>query len=250
MIMTVSSAKCAQRRPFLETLRLLATNLPFLIIFLFLGGAMGYISTLQTKLEQVLCSRGYSDSLAGLAAALIIISGFLASFPLGYAALRSGKLVLVSKAACVPAVAVLAASVWVFGQAGRGELVVAACVVLGVCSLGIYPVMLELSVEATWPLDESVVTGLCYLSSAIQVTLVKHTECLKKNVVSWKNSQLPSNSSKMQTLGVYWKIQDILYHMGTEIYKIEEEITEKTKPKVANPSSKNWQNSLLSIYID
>ena len=180
MIMTVSSAKCAQRRPFLETLRLLATNLPFLIIFLFLGGAMGYISTLQTKLEQVLCSRGYSDSLAGLAAALIIISGFLASFPLGYAALRSGKLVLVSKAACVPAVAVLAASVWVFGQAGRGELVVAACVVLGVCSLGIYPVMLELSVEATWPLDESVVTGLCYLSSAIQVTLVKHTECLKK----------------------------------------------------------------------
>ena len=175
MIMTVSSAKCAQRRPFLETLRLLATNLPFLIIFLFLGGAMGYISTLQTKLEQVLCSRGYSDSLAGLAAALIIISGFLASFPLGYAALRSGKLVLVSKAACVPAVAVLAASVWVFGQAGRGELVVAACVVLGVCSLGIYPVMLELSVEATWPLDESVVTGLCYLSSAIQVTLVKHS---------------------------------------------------------------------------
>ena len=173
--MTVSSAKSAQRRPFLETLRLLATNLPFLIIFLFLGGAMGYISTLQTKLEQVLCSRGYSDSLAGLAAALIIISGFLASFPLGYAALRSGRLVLVSKAACVPAVAVLAASVWVFGQAGRGELVVAACVVLGVCSLGIYPVMLELSVEATWPLDESVVTGLCYLSSAIQVTRVKHS---------------------------------------------------------------------------
>ena len=208
MIMTVSSAKCAQRRPFLETLRLLATNLPFLIIFLFLGGAMGYISTLQTKLEQVLCSRGYSDSLAGLAAALIIISGFLASFPLGYAALRSGKLVLVSKAACVPAVAVLAASVWVFGQAGRGELVVAACVVLGVCSLGIYPVMLELSVEATWPLDESVVTGLCYLSSAIQVTLVKHTECLKKNVVSWKKSHnYPQSHPKCKCLGCIGKFR-------------------------------------------
>ena len=37
----------------------------------------------------------------------------------------------------------------------------------------------------------------------------------------------PSNSSKMQILGVYWKIQDICYHMGTENFKIEEEMTEK-----------------------
>ena len=50
--------------------------------------------------------------------------------------------------------------------------------------------------------------------------------------------------------GVFWKIQDICYKMGTEIFKIEEEMTEKMKPKVANPPSKNLQNSLLSIYID
>ena len=54
----------------------------------------------------------------------------------------------------------------------------------------------------------------------------------------------------MQMLGVFWKIQDICYHMGTEIFKIEEEMTEKMKPKVSNPSSKIWKNSLLSIYID
>ena len=35
-------------------------------------------------------------------------------------------------------------------------------------------------------------------------------------------------------LGVCWKIQDICYEMGTEIFKIEEEMTEKMKPKVAN----------------
>ena len=54
----------------------------------------------------------------------------------------------------------------------------------------------------------------------------------------------------MQKLGVFWKIQDICYQMGTEIFKIEEEMTEKMKPEVANPHSKNGQNSLLSIYID
>ena len=39
----------------------------------------------------------------------------------------------------------------------------------------------------------------------------------------------------MQKLGVFWKILDICYEMGTEIFKIEQEMTEEMKPKVANP---------------
>ena len=42
----------------------------------------------------------------------------------------------------------------------------------------------------------------------------------------------------MQKFGVYWKIQDICYQMGTEIFKIEEEMTEKMKLKVATPPPK------------
>ena len=38
----------------------------------------------------------------------------------------------------------------------------------------------------------------------------------------------------MRKLGVFWKIQDIYYQMGTEILKIEKEMTEKMKPKVGN----------------
>ena len=63
----------------------------------------------------------------------------------------------------------------------------------------------------------------------------------------WENG-LPSNSYKIRKLGVFWKIYDIGYTMGTKIFKIEEEMTEKMKPKVANPPSKNRQNSLLTIY--
>ena len=39
----------------------------------------------------------------------------------------------------------------------------------------------------------------------------------------------------MQKLGVFRKIQDICYKMGTEIFKIEEEMTEKMKLRVAPP---------------
>ena len=51
----------------------------------------------------------------------------------------------------------------------------------------------------------------------------------------------------MQKLGVFWKIQDICHNMGTEIFKIKEEMPEKMKPDVANPPSKNQQNSLLIL---
>ena len=43
-------------------------------------------------------------------------------------------------------------------------------------------------------------------------------------------------------VGVFWKIQDICYQMGTEIFKIEEEMIEKMKHEVANPPSKKGQN--------
>ena len=33
---------------------------------------------------------------------------------------------------------------------------------------------------------------------------------------------------------MFWKIQDICYIMGTEIFKIEEEMTEKMKPNEAS----------------
>ena len=32
---------------------------------------------------------------------------------------------------------------------------------------------------------------------------------------------------------MFWKIYDIGYTMGTKIFKIEEEMTEKMKPKIA-----------------
>ena len=182
---SAATAKLTPKQPFLATIQQLACNKPFLIIFLFLGGAMGYVSTLQTKLEQILCSRGYSDVLAGVGAALIIFSGFLASFPIGFVSMKTGRLILISKSACLPAIAALVGSTWVLVQEQKAPLVVVTCIALGIFSLGIYPVMLELSVECTFPLDESVVTGLCYLSSAIQGSVLM----LVENFFDWPLSE-------------------------------------------------------------
>ena len=46
----------------------------------------------------------------------------------------------------------------------------------------------------------------------------------------------------MQKLGVFWKIQDICYQMGTEIFKIEEEMTEKQENETSScqPPFQKW----------
>ena len=36
----------------------------------------------------------------------------------------------------------------------------------------------------------------------------------------------------MQKLGLFWKIHDICCNMGTKIFKMEEDLTEKMKPEV------------------
>ena len=41
----------------------------------------------------------------------------------------------------------------------------------------------------------------------------------------------------MQMLGVFWRIQDICYIMGTEIFKIDEEMTEKIEAEDGNSIS-------------
>ena len=58
-----------------------------------------------------------------------------------------------------------------FVQPAQEVGLLATSVLLGIFSLGIYPVLLELSVEATYPLDQGVVSGLCNLSHVLQVSL-------------------------------------------------------------------------------
>ena len=77
-----------------------------------------------------------------------------------------------------------------------------------------------------------------------------HTGCPKKMSFSGKTAITTFKLVQNAKVGGVSESSDICYIMGTEIFKIEEEMTEKMKPKVANPPSKNGQNSLLSIYID
>ncbi len=171
----------------------------FLIMFLFVGGAMGYISCISTKIEQIMCARGYSDQvltssichaklsntnyvrvciwpillqLSGLSGSLILLVGFFASFPFGVLAYKTGRLTLICKACGAGAIVALCLMAYFLRLPDVGAGIVASCVLLGVFALGCYPLALELVVECTYPVDQATGTAFIFLSSALQGVLL------------------------------------------------------------------------------
>ncbi|XP_040578384.1 solute carrier family 49 member A3 [Lepeophtheirus salmonis] len=153
---------------YLICIKKLMTNFPFIIIFLFLGAAMGYISTLSTKIEQLLCSKGYSDQLSGLSGSLILLWGFIASFFFGFLAIKVKKIVLICKTSGLIVIIFLVLICYVFRLPNMNWLIILSCSLLGIFSLGVYPLALELVVECTYPLDQATPTALIFLSSSLQ----------------------------------------------------------------------------------
>ena len=76
-----------------------------------------------------------------------------------------------------------------------------------------------------------------------------YTGCLKENVLSWKNGHnYLQNHPKCKSWGCFGKFR-IFATKWAEIFKIEEEMTEKMKPKVADPpSKKSTEFTALNIH--
>ena len=85
--------KAKSVREWLTSIKTIFTNKAFIIIFIFLGACMGCVSSVMTKIEQIMCSRGYSDQLSGLAGAMILTSAAVASLPINLLAYKSGRFV-------------------------------------------------------------------------------------------------------------------------------------------------------------
>ena len=166
-------------------------------MFLFLGGAMGYVSTISTKIEQVLCSRGYSDQLAGLSGSLILFCGFLASFPFGVLSYKLKRPILLCKISGIVVITALVMIGYFMRIPNQGPAIIVSCILLGIFAIGSYPIALELLVECTYPVDQvklwlreifrhhfdtkhsnfqAIGTAFMFLSSALQGVLLMVVE--------------------------------------------------------------------------
>merc|ERR1711974_162809 len=174
----------------------LFSNWPFIILFMFVGGAMGYVSAISTKIEQMLCSRGYSDQIAGLSGSMILFMGFVASFPMGYISYKTKNPVKITKVCGFVVITSLILLGYFMRIPDQSAAIIVSCILLGIFALGPYPLALELIVECTYPVDQAIGTALIFLSSALQGVVLMEFE---NYYGSLESATLTPKDRKVQT---------------------------------------------------
>ena len=159
------------------------TNGPYMVLFITIGGAVGFFNAFSTQLSQLMCARGYDNVFSGMCGSLLLGTGFIGSIITGVLVEKYGRMEEISKL--------------FYGIAGICGILIAEfirmsdmkapialfCSLFGVFGFGMYPLGLELSVEATYPVDESIGTALIFMSGQIQGgLLVFASEMLEQNL--------------------------------------------------------------------
>ncbi|KAG2221677.1 hypothetical protein INT45_002715 [Circinella minor] len=155
-----------RRMPFRESIRLLFTNFDFIIIWFTFGVMCGLFSTVTSLLAQILLPYGISEDDAGLAAVALIVAGIVGAVSSGIFIDKTGKHVWILRAFVPVAGFMYLALLFVVKPDNYGAIV-GICAIMGFCTFSLLPVALELSVECSYPVSESISSPSLWLCSQI-----------------------------------------------------------------------------------
>ena len=116
---------------------------------------MGYINVISTKLEPILSSKAYTSQFAGLCGAIVFFAGIIASFFFGVFSKKLKKNILTAK--LVGGLLVISSLTLIdyYMKLEKEKLaIILSCVLLGSLLIGLYPFILDLMVECTYPIDQ------------------------------------------------------------------------------------------------
>ncbi|MPC11970.1 uncharacterized protein E2C01_004648 [Portunus trituberculatus] len=160
------------RAPYLQQLKETFTSVPYLLLLLALGCGIALFSSLATVTQQILCPLGYNDLFSGVAMAVMILCGFVGSAVTGVAADRTKAFTPITKLfyGCAAIFAIFMMEM--FLVPGQPTLVAIACGLFGFFGVGVYPIGLELAVETTFPVEESISTAFIFMSGQAQGVII------------------------------------------------------------------------------
>ena len=139
---------------YLKSTKKLFTIWPYIIMVIYVGGGIGIGGAIAAKNEQILCSKGYSDKLAGISGSLLYVIGSVASLLFGYLAVKTKNPILVAKVGAILSILATIMMSYFMRLPDQSAAIVASSILYGTFTLGPYPVVLELVVECTYPTDQ------------------------------------------------------------------------------------------------
>lgn len=160
------------RAPYLQQLKQTFTCVPYLLLLLAFGCGVALFSSLATVTQQILCPLGYNDLFSGVAMAVMILCGFAGSAVTGVVADRTKAFTPITKLFFGSAAIFAIVMMEMFLVPGQPALVAISCGLFGFFGVGVYPIGLELAVEATFPVEESISTAFIFMSGQAQGVII------------------------------------------------------------------------------
>jgi len=142
-----------------RSLKEVLKNKSFVVLMFAVGGGMGLLSGLQTMMDQMLCSWGYSDDFAGICCAVMVVGGFVGAAVFSYIVERTKLYEELINILFAITVIIAIIFIMIFHIRDIEWVLAVVSTVLGFLAVGIYPMCLEVGVETTYPIDESISTG-------------------------------------------------------------------------------------------
>ena len=126
------------------------------------------MSSLHTNNIPDNSSVGYSDETAGLTCTVVILVGALGTVLLGILAEKTRKIVEITKLCCLGNIICVIIMSYLLLLPGVGVYIMISAGFLGFFAIGVFPLALEVAVEATFPADQATVTCFIFFSSSVQ----------------------------------------------------------------------------------
>lgn len=163
-----ASAACQPPpQPFFSTLKTLVTRRAVLVLMVSIGLAIGLVNSFTVLLGQLLCTRGYSPEFIGLCGALMFGCALPGTLILSWIATKTKRLVeTVSVGLAFGSLFVILLDESALHQNAQVGIAVGMSGV-GFFGVGIYPLVLELGVEASYPADQTYSSSMMFLPGSI-----------------------------------------------------------------------------------
>lgn len=140
----------------------------FLLLFFSFGVSLGLFNALTTLIEQILCTRGYSDEDVGYFGGIMIVMGIIGSIIAGLILDKTKKFEETAKVcfamSCLASIFFCIVQLYDNDGSVVYYLVLVSFACVGFFGLPLLPVCMEMSVECVYPIPEATSTGLLFMS--------------------------------------------------------------------------------------
>lgn len=174
----------AKRAPFLQQLKDTLTCLPFLGMLLMTAIIVATFLSISTLTQQILCSMGYSDLFSGATVTTFVVAGLVGSLTIAVVAIRTKALTPIVKFSYAFGVVCAVVMMEMYLVPDQSVLLLIAASLFGFFCNGVFALSLEMGVETTYPVEETISATLMYVTGQVLGVLMT-------NAVVYFSSDLP-----------------------------------------------------------